>query len=109
MYIALAILAVVAVYAIVVYNGLVKSRQMTEEAWSGIDVQLKRRADLVPNLIETVKGYASHEKETLENVINLRNRAQACRRAISRGVRRPKACSARRWAGSWRWPRPIRT
>ncbi|SMC92275.1 LemA family protein [Rhizobium sp. RU36D] len=76
MYIALAILAVLAVYAIVVYNGLVKSRQMTEEAWSGIDVQLKRRADLVPNLIETVKGYASHEKETLENVINLRNRAQ---------------------------------
>jgi LemA protein len=67
MYIALAILAVVAVYAIIVYNGLVKSRQMTEEAWSGIDVQLKRRADLVPNLIETVKGYASHEKETLRN------------------------------------------
>ncbi|MGF0537078.1 LemA family protein [Agrobacterium sp. ES01] len=76
MYITLAVLAVLAVYAVIVYNGLVKSRQMTEEAWSGIDVQLKRRADLVPNLIETVKGYATHEKRTLEEVVELRNRAQ---------------------------------
>lgn len=77
MYITLAVLAVVAVYAVVVYNSLVKSRQMTEEAWSGIDVQLKRRADLIPNLIETVKGYATHEKSTLEEVVALRNKAQA--------------------------------
>lgn len=77
MYITLAILAAVAVYAVSVYNGLVKARQMTEEAWSGIDVQLKRRADLIPNLIETVKGYAAHEKSTFEEVVNLRNRAQA--------------------------------
>jgi LemA protein len=48
-----------------------------DEAWSGIDVQLKRRADLIPNLIETVKGYAAHEKDTLEKVVELRNRAQA--------------------------------
>ena len=75
--IGLAIVAVVAVYAIVIYNGLVKARQMKEEAWSGIDVQLKRRTDLIPNLIETVKGYAAHEKGTLENVVELRNRAQA--------------------------------
>ena len=75
--IGLAIAAVIAVYAIVIYNGLVKARQMKEEAWSGIDVQLKRRADLIPNLVETVKGYATHERETLENVIELRNRAQA--------------------------------
>ena len=75
--IGLAIVAVVALYAIVIYNGLVKARQMKEEAWSGIDVQLKRRADLIPNLIETVKGYAAHEKGTLENVVELRNRAQA--------------------------------
>ncbi|OJT96369.1 hypothetical protein DEM27_02115 [Metarhizobium album] len=67
----------IAIYAIYVYNSLVRSRQMTEEAWSGIDVQLKRRADLIPNLIETVKGYASHERETLEKVVELRNRAQA--------------------------------
>jgi LemA protein len=77
MYITLAVLAAVAVYAVSVYNGLVKSRQMTEEAWSGIDVQLKRRADLIPNLIETVKGYAAHEKSTFEEVVNLRNKAQA--------------------------------
>ena len=77
MYVALAALAAIALYVVFVYNGLVKSRQMTEEAWSGIDVQLKRRADLIPNLIETVKGYASHERSTLEAVVELRNKAQA--------------------------------
>ena len=77
MFTTLAILAAVALYVMFIYNGLVKSRQMTEEAWSGIDVQLKRRADLIPNLIETVKGYATHEKGTLEAVVGLRNRAQA--------------------------------
>ena len=75
--IGLAIAAVVVIYAIVVYNGLVRARQTKEEAWSGIDVPLKRRADLIPNLLETVKGYAAHEKETLEKVVELRNRAQA--------------------------------
>ncbi|MEW9616349.1 LemA family protein [Shinella sp. S4-D37] len=75
--IGLAIAAVVVLYAIVIYNSLVKARQVKEEAWSGIDVQLKRRADLIPNLIETVKGYAAHEKDTLEKVVELRNRAQA--------------------------------
>ncbi|KPF45703.1 LemA family protein [Rhizobium sp. AAP43] len=77
MFTTLAILVAVGAYLVFVYNGLVKSRQMAEEAWSGIDVQLKRRADLIPNLIETVKGYAGHEKATLESVIELRNRAQA--------------------------------
>ena len=75
--IGLAIAAVVILYVIFIYNGLVKARQVKEEAWSGIDVQLKRRADLIPNLIETVKGYARHERETLEQVVELRNRAQA--------------------------------
>lgn len=75
--IGLAIGVAVILYLVFVYNGLVKARQMAEEAWSGIDVQLKRRADLIPNLIETVKGYAAHEKSTLEEVVALRNRAQA--------------------------------
>lgn len=59
-------------YAIIVYNNLVKNRQLTEEGWSGIDVQLKRRADLIPNMLETVKGYMTHEKDTLEAVTNAR-------------------------------------
>ncbi|MQU68067.1 LemA family protein [Sinorhizobium meliloti] len=75
--IGLAIGVAVILYLVFVYNGLVKARQMAEEAWSGIDVQLKRRADLIPNLIETVKGYAAHEKSTLEEVVTLRKRAQA--------------------------------
>ena len=75
--IGLVIVVVIALYAIIIYNSLVKARQVKEEAWSGIDVQLKRRADLIPNLIETVKGYAAHEKDTLEKVVELRNRAQA--------------------------------
>lgn len=75
-YIAIGILLAIAVYAVFIYNGLVKARQMVREAWSGIDVQLKRRADLIPNLIETVKGYASHEKDTLAEVTEMRTRAQ---------------------------------
>ncbi|WFU09679.1 LemA family protein [Rhizobium sp. CB3090] len=77
MYIVLAIIVLAALYAIFIYNGLVRARQVAEEAWSGIDVQLKRRADLIPNLIETVKGYAAHERQTLEEVVELRNKAQA--------------------------------
>ncbi len=77
MYILIGILVAVALYVVMIYNGLVKARQMAEEAWSGIDVQLKRRADLIPNLIETVKGYASHEKSTFEEVVRLRSQAQA--------------------------------
>jgi len=77
MYIVLGIVVLIGLYVMMAYNGLVKSRQMAEEAWSGIDVQLKRRADLIPNLIETVKGYAAHEKGTFEEVVKLRNQAQA--------------------------------
>ncbi|MEO1141378.1 MAG: LemA family protein, partial [Pseudomonadota bacterium] len=76
-YIAFGIVIAILIYAIVIYNGLVKARQMVREAWSGIDVQLKRRANLIPNLIETVKGYASHEKETLAEVTEMRSRAEA--------------------------------
>nr|WP_306263811.1 LemA family protein [Pararhizobium sp. IMCC3301] len=69
------LVVVVGLYLIVSYNGLVKARQMAKEAWSGIDVQLKRRANLIPNLVETVKGYATHEMETFSWVTELRARA----------------------------------
>ena len=62
-------------WLIAAYNGLVKFRNRVKNAWSQIDVQLKRRHDLVPNLVETVKGYAGHEKDTLERVIQARNQA----------------------------------
>ncbi len=59
--------------ALGMYNGLIRSRVRCNEAWSGIDVQLKRRASLIPNLVETVKGYAAHEREVLENVTRARS------------------------------------
>jgi len=62
------------------YNGLIKLKNRVKEAWSDIDVQLKRRYDLIPNLVETVKGYAKHESETLENVIKARNEAMAAQK-----------------------------
>jgi LemA protein len=71
----LVVLALLALFVIVQYNGLVRLRNRVENAWAQIDVQLKRRYDLIPNLVETVKGYASHEKETLERVVQARNMA----------------------------------
>lgn len=68
-------LAAIAVGTGMVYNRLVRLRNQSESAWADIDVQLKRRYDLIPNLVETVKGYAGHERETLEAVITARNRA----------------------------------
>src|SRR5271168_2280746 len=64
-------------WAVGAYNGLVRLRNQLENAWSQIDVQLKRRYDLIPNLVETVKGYAAHESGTLEKVIQARNMAMA--------------------------------
>ena len=73
----LILLAIVAIIGITIYNSLVKMRTQAQGAWADIDVQLKRRWDLIPNLVETVKGYASHEKDTLEAVIEARNRAMS--------------------------------
>lgn len=73
--IVLGIIAVIILAIIAMYNGLIKLKNRVDEAWSDIDVQLKRRYDLIPNLVETVKGYAAHEKETLEKVVQARNAA----------------------------------
>ncbi len=73
--IVLGVLAVAAIAVIGIYNGLQRKRIGANAAWADIDVQLKRRYDLVPNLVETVKGYASHERETLESVIKARQQA----------------------------------
>lgn len=67
------VLIAVLLWAIKVYNGLVQKSNLKDEAWSGVDVQLKRRFDLVPNLVETVKGYAKHEDGTLEKVVAARS------------------------------------
>jgi len=75
--IVLAALAVVAVAVIGIYNGLVRLRVQADNAWADIDVQLKRRHDLIPNVVETVKGYAAHERQTLEAVVAARNKAVA--------------------------------
>jgi len=77
LWIILAIVAAALIYAVVVFNSLVRTRQMANEAWSGIDVQLKRRHDLVPNLVDAVKGYAGHERSVLEQVTQLRSAARA--------------------------------
>lgn len=86
MWIAIAVVAVILLYFITVYNGLVARRNQVREAWATIDSQLKRRYDLIPNLMETVSGAAKHEKETLNAVITARNAAMSASGADARGV-----------------------
>lgn len=81
----LAVLAVIIIWIFGLYNGLVGARNMVRNAWSQIDVQLKRRYDLIPNLIETVKGYVKHERETLEAVIHARSAAMSAQGAAEAG------------------------
>ena len=76
-YIILGIIVLIFIMTIVMYNGLVQLRVRADSAWSDIDVQLKRRHDLIPNLVETVKGYAAHERGTLDEVVKARNVAMA--------------------------------
>jgi LemA protein len=71
------VIIVVALFAIAMFNGLIRAKNRTDEAWSDIDVQLKRRHDLIPNLVETVKGYAAHEKGVFEKVTEARTAAIA--------------------------------
>ncbi len=75
LWIVVGVAVAIALAAIAVYNSLIHNRVRCQEAWAQIDVQLKRRYDLIPNLVESVKGYAAHEKETLEGVIQARNQA----------------------------------
>jgi LemA protein len=74
---AVVVLALLVFFIVAMYNGLVSLKAQCDNAWSDIDVQLKRRYDLIPNLVETVKGYAAHEKGTLEGVVAARNRAMS--------------------------------
>ena len=72
-YIVLGVAVLLILWAFATFNGLVRGRNIVGEAWSGIETQLKRRADLIPNLVETVKGYASHERQTLDDLTKLRS------------------------------------
>jgi LemA protein len=85
-YIGLGVIALIVIFIIAIYNGLVSKRQQVNEAFSGIDVQLKLRRELVPNLVETVKGYAAHEKSTLDAVIAARNAAASAQGPAALGA-----------------------
>ncbi len=76
-YLTLILVAAIGLWAMFLYNGLIRARNACDEAWSNVEAELKRRYNLIPNLVETVKGYAAHERETLERVIEARNRALA--------------------------------
>lgn len=77
MWILIAVIVVVALWLVAVFNGLVRTKNRVKESWSDIDVQLKRRYDLIPNLVESVKGYAAHESGTLDKVIQARAKAMS--------------------------------
>lgn len=71
----IALAVIILLWLVGIYNRLIRERNLVKEGWSGIDVQLKRRYDLIPNLVETVKGYAGHEKQLFENIADLRTRS----------------------------------
>lgn len=77
LYVLLGLLLLIGIWVALLYNGLVRAVNTCEESWADIDTELKRRYNLIPNLVETVKGYATHERETLNQVIEARNRAMA--------------------------------
>ena len=90
-WIVVVVIVAIAIWVIAIYNGLVALRNRFKNAFSQIDVQLKRRYDLIPNLVETAKGYLKHERETLEAVIKARNQAQAAAQAAAANPGNPAA------------------
>ena len=89
----LVVLGLIAVFLVGLYNGLVRARNEVKNAWSQIDVQLKRRHDLIPNLVETVKGYAAHERGTLEAVVKARQQAIAASGNVAEAAKAENALS----------------
>ena len=85
-WIILIIVVLIVLWLVLAYNGLVRARSRAQEGWSDIDVQLKRRYDLIPNLVETVKGYAAHEKTVFENVTKARSQAMQATGAAKAGA-----------------------
>src|SRR5712675_2146027 len=83
-YIILGIVVLALLWSVAIYNGLVRRRNVVAEAWSGIEAQLKRRADLIPNLVETVKGYAAHERSTFDELARLRSTSQTAQDVAQR-------------------------
>jgi LemA protein len=89
-----AVAAIVIFWGLLTFNGLVRRRNLVAEAWSGIEAQLKRRADLIPNLIETVKGYAAHERGTMEQLTKLRAQSQAATGDMAQRAQTEQAITA---------------
>ncbi len=89
-----AVAAIVIFWALLTFNGLVRRRNLVAEAWSGIEAQLKRRADLIPNLIETVKGYAAHERGTMDELTKLRSQSQAADGNLAQRAQTEQAITA---------------
>lgn len=79
------VVAVLVLWGVAVFNGLIRKSNLVKEGWSGVETQLKRRADLIPNLVETVKGYAAHERTTFDEVTAARTRSLSARGAAERG------------------------
>ena len=90
-YVVIAVVVLAVLYAIATYNRLVRQRNLVREGWSGIDVQLRRRADLVPNLVETVKGYAAHERGLFEEIAASRQQSLAAKAPAEQGAGRAAA------------------
>ena len=99
--IVVAVLALIVIFVIAMYNGLVRLKVQCDNAWSDIDVQLKRRYDLIPNLVATVQGYAAHEKGTLEGVVEARNRAMSATGPAAKGEAEGMLTSALRQCLRW--------